>query len=160
MILRAWKTGGCTFTDVAVNEHPQVAGRTAEATGDLEHHDSPSLEHWVEKQNRYTTAEARIAYEGAALAAEPRLCGTRLQRRMWFKRNLFRMPCGGFLFFLFNWLWLGAWRAGWVGFAWSRLRCDVMRMIEYKRREMEILGSVQPARQYGPGAPDSRVPQL
>lgn len=159
LILRAWKTGTCRFTDVAVNEHPQVTGRTADASGDLEHHDSPSLEHWIDKQNRYTTAEAHTAYEGRALAAEPRLCGTALQRRMWFKRHLFRTPLGGLLFFLFNWLWLGAWRAGWVGYAWSRLRCDVMRIIEYKRREMELLGGVPSQRQYGPGAPDPRVAQ-
>src|SRR5207302_2011536 len=34
--------------------------------------------------------------------------------------------------FLYHYLVLGAWRAGWVGYAWSRLRTDVYRLWEYK----------------------------
>jgi hypothetical protein len=157
--LRVWRTGTCRFTDVAVNEHPIVKGTIGLAVGELDHHDSPSLEHWVEKQNRYTTAEAMIAYQGTALADSPRLFGTRFQRRMWLKRHFSKIPFRFFLFFLYNWLWLGAWRAGWVGYAWSRLRSDVMRMIDYKRRECEILGRVPAARRYGAGTPDPRAPQ-
>lgn len=158
-LLRVWPTGTCRFTDVAVNEHPVVSGSLALAAGSLDHHDSPSLEHWAEKQNRYTTAEAVIAYRGAALADTPRLFGTSFQRRMWLKRHFSRIPCRFSLFFLYNWLWLGAWRAGWVGYAWARLRSDVMRMIEYKRRECEITGRVPAQRLYGAGEPDPRVPQ-
>lgn len=159
-LLRVWRTGTCRFTDVAVNEHPVVAGSLALAGGLLDHHDSPSLEHWSEKQNRYTTAEAVIAYRGAALADTPRLFGTSFQRRMWLKRHFSRIPCRFFLFFLYNWLWLGAWRAGWVGYAWARLRSDVMRMIEYKRRECEITGRIPAPRPFGAGEPDPRVPQF
>ena len=159
-LLRVWRTGTCRFTDVAVNEHPVVAGSLALAGGFLDHHDSPSLEHWVEKQNRYTTSEAVIAYRGAALGDTPRLAGTSFQRRMWLKRNFSRIPFRFFLFFLYNWLWLGAWRAGWVGYSWARLRSDVMRMIEYKRRECEITGRVPAPRPYGAGKPDLRVPQF
>jgi hypothetical protein len=159
-LLRVWRTGTCRFTDVAVNEHPVVAGSLALAGGFLDHHDSPSLEHWVEKQNRYTTAEAVIAYRGAALGDTPRLVGTSFQRRMWLKRNFSRIPFRFFLFFLYNWLWLGAWRAGWVGYSWARLRSEVMRMIEYKRRECEITGRVPAPTPYGAGEPDLRVPQF
>lgn len=159
-LLRVWRTGTCRFTDVAVNEHPVVAGSLTLAGGSLDHHDSPSLEHWVEKQNRYTTTEALIAYRGTSLADTPRLFGTSFQRRMWLKRNFSRIPFRFFLFFLYNWLWLGAWRAGWVGYAWARLRSDVMRMIEYKRRECEITGRIPASRPFGAGKPDPRVPQF
>jgi len=158
-LLRVWRTGRCRFSDVAVNEHPFVRGKLVLAKGDLEHHDSPDLEHWLEKQNRYTTAEAIMSYEGAALADVPRVFGTPFQRRMWLKRHFDRLPSRYVGIFLYNWLWLGAWRAGKVGVVWARLRCDVMRLREYKALEMRLTGRVPGVRCYGPGMPDARVPQ-
>ncbi len=158
-LLRLWRSGSARFSDVIANEHAKVAGRVGNLVGDIEHHDSPDLDHWLEKQNRYTTAEAIIAHEQSPLADAPRLLGTPLQRRMWMKRNFHRLPFRYFLLFLHHWLVQGAWRAGWVGYAWARLRSDVMRLIEYKRREIELTGRVPVKRHYGPGTPDSRVPQ-
>lgn len=158
-LLRLWRTGRALMSDVLVNEHLLVKGRVVELKHDIEHHDSPDLDHWLEKQNRYTTAEAIIAYSRAPLAEVPRLFGTHFQRRMWLKKNFNQLPFRYFLFFLYHWLWQGAWRAGWVGYAWARLRSDVMRLIEYKRREMEITGRQPVRRFYGPGHPDVRVRQ-
>jgi hypothetical protein len=53
----------------------------------------------------------------------------------------------------------GAWRAGRVGFVWARLRVMVMRLIEYKRIEMEWTGRSPVKRYYGPGKSDGRVAQ-
>lgn len=158
-VLRLWKTGFCRFSDVIVNEHPLVEGSINKLKGILEHLDSNDLEHWLEKQNRYTTAEAIIAYQRSPLADTPNFFGTPLQRRMWLKRYFFRLPGRYFFFFLHCWLWQGAWRSGWVGYAWARLRSDVMRLVEYKRREMEGTGRVPVKRHYGPGPPDLRVRQ-
>lgn len=158
-LVRVWRNGRCRFTDVAVNEHPIVDGPITHVAGDMQHHDSPDLDHWLEKQNRYTTAEAIIAYNKSPLADTPRLLGTALQRRMWLKKNFYRVPFRYFLLFLYHWLWQGTWRAGWVGYAWARLRSDVMRLIEYKRREIEITGRIPAKRFYGPGKPDARVRQ-
>lgn len=158
-LVRVWRTGSCCFSNVAVNEHPIVKGSIISVKGELEHHDSPDLEHWLEKQNRYTTAEAVTAYQGRALADEPRLLGSSFQRRMWLKKHFRQIPFRYTLLLLYNWLWLGAWRCGWVGYAWARLRSDVMRFIDYKRREMEITGRLPAKGCYGPGQPDPRVPQ-
>lgn len=158
-LLRVWRTGTCRFSDVQVNEHPLVTGRVGFAAGVLEHHDSPDLHHWYDKQNRYTTEEAIIAYQGSALADVPRLLGTALQRRMWLKRHFYRVPGRYMLLFLFYWLLKGTWRAGWAGYAWARLRADVMHLIEYKRREMELTGRLPAKPAYGPGQPDPRVSQ-
>ncbi len=159
-LLRLWRTGTATMSDVLVNEHLRVAGSQGSLSSDIEHHDSPDLDHWMEKQNRYTTAEAIMAYHGAALADVPRLFGTAIQRRMWFKSNFLRLPFRYVLLLLYYWLWCGTWRAGWVGYAWTRLRSDVMRLIEFKRREIEITGRVPAKRIYGTGQPDKRVPQF
>ena len=158
-LTRVWRTGQARFTDVSVNEHPIVDGPVEQVEGEIEHHDSPDLEHWLEKQNRYTTAEALVAYQQAALADHPRLLGTPFQRRMWLKRYFWCLPFRYCVFFLYHWVLLGAWRCGWVGFAWARLRADVMRLIEYKRREMELTGRLPTKRTYGAGRPDSRVRQ-
>jgi glycosyltransferase involved in cell wall biosynthesis len=158
-LIRLWRTGRCRFTDISVNEYPIVEGRIMHVAGDMEHHDSPDLDHWLEKQNRYTTAEAISAYKQSPMADTPRLMGTALQRRMWIKKNFYRLPFRYLLLFLYNLLWQDAWRAGWVGYVWARLRSDVMRLREYKRREMELTGRFPVKRIYGPGQPDPRVQQ-
>lgn len=139
-ILRGWKTGTCRFSDVSVNEHPLVEGRIVGATGDLEHYDSPDLHHWYDKQNRYSSAEALRAYLGQPLAVAPRLWGNSLERRMWVKSKLTHMPFRSSLVFLHCYVWQGAWRAGRVGFIWSRLRVEVYRMRALKLLEMRWTG--------------------
>lgn len=158
-ILRVWRTGQCRFSDVSVNEHPIVAGRIESVTGELEHLDSPDLDHWFEKQNRYSTAEAVNAFTGMRLAVAPRLFGTGLERRMWLKQALRKMPLHHHLLFLYYWLWKGTWRAGRVGYISARLWSDVWRMRKYKRYEMELTGRLPAKRVYGNGARDVRVPQ-
>jgi glycosyltransferase involved in cell wall biosynthesis len=140
IILRGWKTGTCRFSDVLVNEHPLVEGRIIKASGFLEHHDSPNLHHWIDKQNRYTTAEALRAYRGDPLAVAPRFFGNQLERRMWFKLKFTQMPLLPFLVFLYCYVWQGAWRAGRVGYIWSRLRANVYRIRALKLLEMRMSG--------------------
>ena len=141
-ILRLWRTGTCRFSDVEVNEHPIVSGREFLVDGDLEHRDSPNLHHWFEKQNRYTTVEAAMAVRGDKLSIQPNLFGTALARRMWLKNIYKHIPFRHLLMFLYCYLWLGAWRAGRVGFIWARLRSAVFIMIDHKSEEMRILGDV------------------
>lgn len=159
-LVRVWRTGRCKFTDIAVNEYPIVEGKIVHVDGEMAHHDSPDLDHWLEKQNRYTTAEAIIAFNNSPLADLPRVLGTPLQRRMWMKYNFKSLPFRFSLLFLYHWLWLGTWRAGWVGYAWAKLRSDVMRFRENKQREMEITGRIPTKRIYGAGNPDARVRQF
>ncbi|MCF8177765.1 MAG: glycosyltransferase family 2 protein [Sulfuritalea sp.] len=159
-LLRLWRTGNAKMSDVLVNEHLQVSGNLIDLIHDIEHHDSPDLDHWLEKQNRYTTAEAVIAYKRLPMADVPRILGTAFQRRMWLKRHFVRLPFRFILLFFYHWLWQGAWRAGWIGYVWARLRADVMRLREYKFREIEITGRLPILRRYGPGQPDVRVRQF
>lgn len=158
-LLRAWPTGSARFTDVTVNEHPLVTGPIVDVPGELVHFDSPDLEHWFDKQNRYSTAEAIAAYSHAPLAAEPRLFGTPFERRMWLKRHFDSIPLGEWWLFLYYWIGQNAWRAGRVGVIWCRLRCDVMRHRRYKRIEMQLTRQVPWPLARGTGKPDTRVPQ-
>jgi glycosyltransferase involved in cell wall biosynthesis len=158
-LVRLWRTGRCRFTDVQVNEYATVAGPIRRVSGELVHLDSPDLEHWLNKQNKYTTAEAIAAYNLDELADKPRLFGTALQRRMWLKKHFLRLPFRHIAVFLYHYLVLGAWHAGWVGYAWSRLRADVYRLSEYKLREMRLTGRPPLERPAGPGRSDPRVRQ-
>ena len=152
-LVRIWRTGHCRFSEVSVNEHPLVDGPVARLAGDLEHHDSPNLEHWLDKQNRYTTAEAVNIVRDNRLAAEPRLLGTKLQRRMWLKKHYSKLPFRYTLAFLYYFVARGAWRAGWVGYAWARLRVVYHRLCDYKAREMRLTGRVPPDGRDPPGEP-------
>jgi glycosyltransferase involved in cell wall biosynthesis len=156
-ILRLWKSGAGRFTNVAVNEHPIVDGVIVHAQGFMEHHDSPDLDHWLVKQNRYTTSEAINQAQGGRLAARPCLLGSSLERRMWFKRNFWKIPGRYFLLFLYHYLVLGAWQAGKVGWIWSHMRVEVYRIWEYKRYEISRLGRYPVKIPSEAGAADGRV---
>jgi glycosyltransferase involved in cell wall biosynthesis len=158
-ILRAWRTGACRFSDVAVNEQPLLSGRLEVITGELEHHDSPNLHHWYEKQNNYTTQEALSAWRGDKLSAQPRLLGSSLERRMWIKAVAYNAPFLPSLVLLYYLFVVGVWRAGWRGVTWAFLRREAYRMIRYKLREMRTLGQGYAPAQRGVGSPDMRVPQ-
>ena len=158
-LVRVWRTGQCRFTDVAVNEHPVVSGQINAVSGCLEHLDSPDLPHWYRKQNKYTTAEALMRFRGDAFADVPSLFGTSFQRRMWVKANFFRFPFRYSVLFLYHYFYLGAWRAGRVGYIWAKLRVDVFSAIEYKWREMMLTGREPIEVSSVVGLPDSRVTQ-
>jgi glycosyltransferase involved in cell wall biosynthesis len=158
-VLRIWRTGSCRFSNVMVNEHPTVGGVIARTDGELEHHDSPNLHHWLEKQNAYSTAEALSAWQDEHLSAQPVLFGTAIERHMWLKHNFWRIPFRYAMMHLYCLFIRGAWRSGKVGFIWARLRGDVYRFCGYKRLEMNLMHSGYSAPLYVAGKPDSRVQQ-
>jgi glycosyltransferase involved in cell wall biosynthesis len=159
-ILRIWRTGTGRFSDVLVNEHAIVAGRHRRLSGILEHRDSPNLDHWLAKQNAYTTAEALSAWQGARLATQGRLFGSAPERRLWLKSKFMDSPFIGTAIFLYYIFVLGVWRAGRVGLIWALLRRDVHRLIIYKRLEMEWQGQGYEVPRPPPGRPDPRVSQF
>ena len=144
-VVRVWRTGCCRFTDVPVNEHPVINGPVSRVAGILEHCDSPDLEHWLAKQNKYTSAEAMLSYSGQVPADGARLFGAPHERRLWLKRHFRKLPLRYSLLFLHHLLVQGAWRGGRVGWRWAWLRCFVYRMREYKLRELQIKASAGPA---------------
>jgi glycosyltransferase involved in cell wall biosynthesis len=139
-LVRVWKTGSCRFSDVLVNEHPIVDGPVRRISGYLDHHDSPDLHHWVDKQNRYSTAEALMHVRGDSLSVPPSLLGDRLERRVWFKKHFMRFPARYVLTWVINLIRVRFWRSGRAGFTWARLRVWTRRMKEDKVREMRSTG--------------------
>ncbi|MDB9770456.1 glycosyltransferase family 2 protein [Gammaproteobacteria bacterium] len=158
-ILRIWKKNTCVFSDSLVNEYPEVKGDIGFCAGELKHFDSPNLEHWLQKQNKYTSAEALSNHQELALAAKPRFFGTSLERRMFVKKYFYIFPLRYQILFVYHLIFLKAYKAGKVGWIWSRLRCDVYRYTEYKTFELsKNLSSIAP-QHHGPGTPDNRCRQ-
>jgi glycosyltransferase involved in cell wall biosynthesis len=159
-VIRIWKTGRCQFTNVAVNEHPLVEGQVVRIDGMLEHLDSPDLHHWVEKQNRYTSVEAISFISGHKLSVTPRLFGSKMARRMWFKHNYMKIPFRYFVNHIMNLIIIKVWYSGKVGLTWARLRIWVRRMKEDKIREMQVTGKIIDIPATKTGAPHPRAIQL
>ncbi|WP_440997940.1 glycosyltransferase family 2 protein [Arhodomonas sp. SL1] len=135
-VVRGWRTGSCTFTNVSVNEHPIIDGGVEKLKGVADHYDSPNLHHWVEKQNRYTSAEAEARYYKESFAGKPTLFGSRFERRMWFKKNYKNIPMRHQLQFILNCVRAQVWHSGKAGIGWARHRVWVQRLIEDKLFEL------------------------
>ena len=144
-VVRIWLTGKCHFTDVIVNEHPLVDGKVRCLKSKMDHLDSKDLHHWIEKQNMYTTQGALAMYSGAKLAASPKFLGTRLERRMWFKRVFFRLPFRYALMFVQLYFGKMLWREGKTGWYCAIMRIWVRRSLEAKVIEMQNSFKVQKA---------------
>ena len=159
-LLRVWRTGLGSFTDVKVNEHVVLSGKMKRVSGHLMHFDSPDLEHWLDKQNNYSTSEAEIIFDERPLADKALFFGTSFQRRMWLKKNFNNIPLKYFLFFLYNFIILQSFRAGKVGFIWAWSRVLVMKLGQYKVYEMKLTNKKYSKFLKGTGKPDPRVQQL
>ncbi len=150
--LRLLRTGKCYVTNVACNEHFVVKGGVKTIAGILEHKDTLNLHEWYEKQNMWTTREAIQRVKPPSEDEYPRLLGgTRIQRKAYFKIVLGRIPGGETVRFLYYYLWFGAWKDGFAGWSWARLRVWVEHVIQLKAREMRRNGipTVVPTGRHG-----------
>lgn len=158
-VTRIWRTGIGEFSPNSVNEHFIVKGRQIVLKNKFLHLDCRDLHQWVDKQNRYTTAEAIRRFRGEASSARANLFGTSLERRMWLKKLFFHFPFRYYLMFIQYYFLKGMWMRGKVGFHYTILRIWSRRMIEEKLLEMKLTGRelVLPPNRFG--SYDARVPQ-
>lgn len=157
---RLMRTKKCWVTNVACNEHFCVPGRIVPLKGILEHKDTLNLHQWYEKQNLWTTLEAIQRVHPPSDDEKPRFIGgTRVQRKAFFKVMLGKFPGGEVLRFFYYYLKFGAWRDGWAGWHWARLRVWVEHVIQIKAAEMRRHGipTLLPSGRHGDF--DSRIMQ-
>lgn len=140
--LRLFRKNACQVSDVICNEHFLVDGPTGRLNGILEHKDSLTLFDWYEKQNLYTSWEALERIKGKGVQEIPNLFGSRLQRKMFFKRLFIRLPGGSLAMFFFYLFKFGAWRDGREGWTWARLRVWVHNTGTLKESEMRRSGVI------------------
>ncbi len=140
--LRLLRTGKGRVTQVSCNEHFLVDGPIGKLNGILEHKDTLTLYEWYEKQNIYTSREAIGRFRDSCKDESPRLLGTRLQRKMFFKRFLTNIYFADWLMFLYYLMKFGVWKDGLNGLRWAALRVWVQKVVRLKMAEMKSTGLV------------------
>ena len=91
--------------DNEVHEHVVVQGPTGWLRCELDHYAFPSVEVFVEKHNRYSNWEARVAVAEECAPGGPRLQSARVAQRRRLKRLSQRLPFRPLLRFLYVYLW-------------------------------------------------------
>ena len=134
------------LTDVAtasgdneVHEHVVVQGLTGRLRSELDHYAFPSVEVFVEKHNRYSNWEARVAVanEGGQSASE--LQSARVAQRRKLKQLSQRLPLRPLLRFLYVYLWQRGFLDGREGYYFARMHgfyefLSVAKTYELKKR--------------------------
>jgi glycosyltransferase involved in cell wall biosynthesis len=109
--------------DNEVHEHVIVPGPTARLNFEIDHYAFPSMEVFIEKHNRYSNWEARVAVEGqlgerATFAHEH----VDLKRRL--KSISQRLPFRPLLRFLYIYIWQKGFLDGRAGYYFARLHAS------------------------------------
>ena len=131
--------------DNEVHEHVIVQGKTAHLRAEMDHYAFPSVETFVEKHNRYSNWEARVALDRYLHARRPGLQSERVGARRRVKQLAARLPCRPLLRFLYVYVWQRAFLDGWEGYYFARLHgfyefLSVAKTFEMKK---EAVGTAQ-----------------
>lgn len=106
--------------DNEVHEHVVVNGPTARLRCELDHYAFPSVEVFVEKHNRYSNWEARVAVEELVRPAGE-LQSARVAQRRRLKRLAQRLPLRPLLRFLYVYFWQRGFLDGREGYYFARM---------------------------------------
>ncbi len=107
--------------DNEVHEHIIVQGATGHLACEMDHYAFPSVEVFVEKHNRYSNWEARVALDRHLSGSGGRLQKSRVSLRRSLKQLSHRLPFRGLLRFLFVYVWQRGFLDGREGFYFARL---------------------------------------
>jgi glycosyltransferase involved in cell wall biosynthesis len=119
--------------DNEVHEHIVVRGTTGKLRSEMAHHAFPSVEVFIEKHNRYSNWEARVAVEGGP--------GGGLQKGGVSARRLLRrlslsLPFRPLLRFLYVFVWQRGFLDGREGYYFARLHAAYELMCVVKTHEL------------------------
>lgn len=157
-VYRMFRTGHCHVSDVACDEHFYSDGKIVYLSSNIEHKDTLTLHDWYEKQNLWTTLAAVGRITDNCQAEKPKLFGTWLQRKMFLKRFVLGIPVLGKLIRLAHYYFgFGAWKDGFLGWRWVKLRMWVESVIDIKEKEFRKHGipRILPSARHGDF--DSRI---
>ena len=107
--------------DNEVHEHVIVRGPTGYLRCQMKHYAFPSVEVFIEKHNRYSNWEARVAADEYLTGASPQLQSADVDRRRRWKRISQRLPIRPLLRFLYVYIWQKGFLDGQEGYYFARL---------------------------------------
>ena len=123
--------------DNEVHEHVVVQGPTGRLRCELDHYAFPSVEVFVEKHNRYSNWEARVAMAEECDPGGGRLQSARVAQRRRLKRFSQQLPFRPLLRFLYVYLWQKGFLDGWEGYYFARLHGFYEFLSVAKTRELK-----------------------
>jgi glycosyltransferase involved in cell wall biosynthesis len=132
--------------DNEVHEHVVVQGETGRLRCEMDHYAFPSVEVFVEKHNRYSNWEARVALDRSSRATSDRLQMGAVGWRRRMKLLSQHLPCRGFLRFLYVYILQRGFLDGREGYYFARLHgfyefLSAAKTYELKQRARREKGS-------------------
>jgi len=124
--------------DNEVHEHVLVQGETGRLRCEMDHYAFPSVGVFVEKHNRYSNWEARVALDQFLNSSSVHLQKKDVGIRRKLKQLSQSLPCRSLLRFLYVYLWQRGFQDGWEGYYFARLHgfyefLSVAKTYELKR---------------------------
>lgn len=107
--------------DNEVHEHVVVQGSTSRLRSEMDHYAFPSVDVFIEKHNRYSNWEARVATDRHLADTSGKLKHARVDRRRKLKLLSHRLPFRGLLRFLYVYVWQKGFLDGREGYYFARL---------------------------------------
>ena len=120
--------------DNEVHEHVVVRGPTARLSCEMDHYAFPSIEVFVEKHNRYSNWEARVAVAEESGEPGPQLGSVARRRRL--KRWVRGLPFRPTLRFAYVYFWQRGFLDGRAGFYFARLHAIYESLSLMKTHEL------------------------
>jgi glycosyltransferase involved in cell wall biosynthesis len=125
--------------DNEVHEHVIVQGPTGRLRCEMDHYAFPSVEVFIEKHNRYSNWEARVAADKLAHGSSADLSSAQVERRRQLKMLSQRLPFRPLLRFLYIYIWQKGFLDGRDGYYFARLHAtyeflSVAKTYELRRR--------------------------
>ena len=122
--------------DNEVHEHVVVQGPTSRLRCEMDHYAFPSVEVFIEKHNRYSNWEARVAAEGQGGQA---VAHQHVDAKRSLKQFAKRLPFRPLLRFLYVYVWQKGFLDGREGYYFARLHATyefliVAKTYEYRKR--------------------------
>ena len=131
--------GDTASGDNEVHEHVLLRGPTARLRCEMDHYAFPSIEVFVEKHNRYSNWEARVAEEHVTAPAEAGLVGSPVGWRRRLKLLSQGMPFRPTLRFFYIYVGQGGFLDGIEGYYFARLHALYELLCVIKQRELRSL---------------------
>jgi glycosyltransferase involved in cell wall biosynthesis len=123
--------------DNEVHEHVLVNGRTAKLQVEIDHYAFPSIDVFVEKHNRYSNWEARVAADTLLDSSSRKISSQTVDRRRKLKTLSQRLPFRPLLRFLYVYVWQKGFLDGAEGYYFARLHGFYEFLSVAKTRELQ-----------------------
>jgi glycosyltransferase involved in cell wall biosynthesis/SAM-dependent methyltransferase len=131
-----------TSYDVEVHEWVRVSGAMGRMRAVILHRDFEDLHHHFDRHNTYSDWEAllRTRYRRRDVSGEvrPRLAGSQVERRRFFKRWFLAMPGRPWLYFFYSYILRGGFLDGRAGFIYNALKSFYWYQVSVKEYELRI----------------------